>query len=157
MKKRKKTIKPVSISFIGNKKIMDSEEKKQFRNNVIKFIIGAILLIMSYVYIQWHPAEKISIFSGFEVMFQKVEIFFQNIFGNRWELLKKKYDWIKSYQELVNMAENNKCVAPEIVQEVNEVYKTLKDEKIETLESKFPDYIKKAYEFESEVKKDCPN
>lgn len=134
---------------------MDWEEKKLLKNNIIKFIIGIILLVMSYVYIQGHPAEKISIFSWFEVMFQKVEIFVKNIFSNQWDTLKKKYNWEKSYQELVLMAENNKCTDPKVLHEINETYNKLKEEETKTLESTLPDYIKKAYEYESLVKKDC--
>jgi len=37
---------------------------------------------MSWSYIQKHPAEKVSVFSGFEVLIQKVEVFFQNTFGH---------------------------------------------------------------------------
>lgn len=46
-----------------------------FRNNVIKFVIGIILLTVSFGYIQNHPAEKASIFSGFEVLRQRLEVF----------------------------------------------------------------------------------
>ncbi|MBU0626732.1 hypothetical protein KKG31_06690 [Patescibacteria group bacterium] len=55
--------------------IMDKEMKGIFRNNVIKFVIGIILLTVSFGYIQNHPAEKASIFSGFEVLRQRLEVF----------------------------------------------------------------------------------
>ena len=55
--------------------IMDNEMKKIFRNNIIKFVIGIVLLSVSFGYIQNHPAEKASIFSGFEVLRQRVEVF----------------------------------------------------------------------------------
>jgi len=42
---------------------MEQTEKRILRNNIIKFIIGIILLGFSYGYMVNHPAEKSSILS----------------------------------------------------------------------------------------------
>jgi predicted negative regulator of RcsB-dependent stress response len=53
---------------------MDKEMKQIFKNNLIKLIIGLVLLFFCYLYVQKYPAEKIAIFSGFDVMIQRAEI-----------------------------------------------------------------------------------
>lgn len=84
---------------------MDKEMKTILKNNVIKFIIGIILLSISFVYIQRHPAEKASIFSGFEVLYQRMEVFFYKILNKDSEGLKTKFDLEKTFDELISTAE----------------------------------------------------
>ncbi len=137
-------------------KIITKSDKRQIKKNFIKFTIWVVLLLMSWSYIQKHPAEKVSVFSGFEVLIQKVEVFFQNTFGHNWELLERKYSMEKYYKELVKMAENNKCIDTNILQEIEDVYKNLKKEKLDWLEQILPEYTKKAYEYDNIVKNnDC--
>ena len=133
---------------------MSLYEKKQLKKNLIKFVIWIILLWMSWSYIQKHPAEKVSVFSGFEVMFQKVEVLVQNTFGQHGELLERKYGMQKYYKELIKMAENNKCLDTDTISEIETLYHNLKKEKIDILESVLPEYTKRAYEFDSIVKDD---
>ena len=133
---------------------MTISEKKQLKKNIIKFVIWVILLSMSWGYLQKHPAERVSVFSWFEVMFQKVEIFVQNTFGEDGELLERKYSMQKYYKELMKMAENNKCLDTKTITELETLYHNLKKEKKEMLESVLPEYTKKAYEFDSVVKDD---
>jgi len=109
---------------------------------------------MSWSYIQKHPAEKVSVFSGFEVLFQKTEVFVQNLFGDHGDLLERKYSMEKYYNELIKMAENNKCLDVETIKEMQDTYHNLKKEKMDTLESILPEYIKKAYEYDNVVKED---
>ena len=137
---------------VPSKKIISKYDKRQLKKNLIKFWIGTILLLASWIYIQEHPAEKVSIFSGFEVIFQKAEIFLQNQFGKHWELLERKYSMEKYYKELIKMAENNKCINVDVIKEIQDTYHRLKDEKNSDLESVMPDYTKKAYEYDNIVK-----
>ena len=133
---------------------MNLSERKQLKRNIIKFVIWIILLAMSWGYLQKHPAEKVSVFSGFEVMYQKAEVFLQNTFGEGWELLERKYDMQKYYKELMKMAENNKCLNTDTITELETLYHNLKKENKNMLESVLPEYTKKAYEFDSIVKDD---
>lgn len=133
---------------------MNSADKKQLKANIVKFIIWVILLSMSWSYLQKHPAEKVSVFSGFEVMIQKVEVFAQNIFGENGDLLERKYSMQKYYKELIKMAINNKCLTPETISEIEKLYADLKKENMDTLDSVLPEYTKKAYEFDNVVKND---
>lgn len=133
---------------------MNSFDKKQLRNNIIKFVIWIVLLSMTWSYLQKHQAERVSIFSGFEVMIQKVEVFVQNTFGENGDLLERKYSMQKYYKELLKMAENNKCLSNETIVEVEKWYKNLKEENIDNLQAVLPNYTKKAYELDSIVKDD---
>lgn len=130
---------------------MDREQKSIFRNNVIKCIIGLILLGFSYGYIQSHPAEKASIFSWFEIMWQRVTVYVHQIMKTSSEELKKKYDYEKTYDELIQMAESKSCVNPSIVTELHEMYLKLKKEPIKDLETVLPGYRRKANEFKTMI------
>lgn len=134
------------------KKIISKEDKKQLRKNLIKFWIWVVLLLLSWSYIQKHPAEKVSVFSGFEVIFQKAEVFLQNTFGKNGDLLERKYGMEKYYKELIKMAENNKCVSVDVIKEMQDMYQNLKKEKKKNLEYVMLEYTKKAYEYDNMVK-----
>jgi len=86
---------------------------------------------LSWSYIQKHPAEKVSVFSGFEVLVQKIEIFIQSTFGHNGELLERKYGMEKYYKELIKMAGNNKCIDVSTLQEIEDTYKNLKKENLD--------------------------
>lgn len=141
-----------SIHEVQPKDLISKEDKKQIKKNLIKFTIWIVLLLMSWSYIQQHPAEKVSVFSGFEVLYQKAEVFLQNTFGKHGELLERKYSMEKYYKELIKMAENNKCVDVDTIKEMQEKYQSLKKEKKSNLEYTLPEYTKKAYEYDNVVK-----
>ncbi|MEI7557896.1 MAG: hypothetical protein WCJ45_03580 [bacterium] len=107
---------------------MDREEKVFLRRNIIKFIIGLILLGFSFSYIQNHPAEKASIFSGFEVLRQRAVVYFHKVTNSNSEAFQKKFDYEKTYIELINMVETKKCTDPAILTEINETYLNLQKE-----------------------------
>ena len=87
---------------------MDKEMKQILKNNIIKFCIGSFLLVICFVYIQRYPAEKIAIFSGFQVMVQRAEIFMNKLFNkNNSDALQSKFDYEKAYEELVRIVEAN--------------------------------------------------
>ena len=134
--------------------VLNKYDKKQLRWNIIKFVIWLILLALSRWYIQKHPAEKVSVFSGFDVLWQKVEVFFHNTFKWNWDLLERKYSLEKYYKELLNMAEGNECLSTDQFNEISETYENLKAESNETLNESLPGYIEQAYKFETLVQDD---
>lgn len=107
---------------------MEREEKIFIRKNLVKFVIGLILLGFSLSYIQSHPAEKASIFSGFQVLRQKVVVYVHKVTNTNSEAFQKKYDYEKTYQELVSMATNKECSDSAILTELSETYLNLKKE-----------------------------
>ena len=107
---------------------MDREERVFVRRNLIKLIIGLVLLGFSFSYIQNHPAEKSSIFSGFEVLWQRAVVYVHKLTNTDSEAFQKKYDYEKTYQELITMAESKECSDPSILTELNETYLSLSKE-----------------------------
>jgi len=107
---------------------MNREERVFVRRNLVKLIIGLILLGFSFSYIQRHPAEKASIFSGFQVLRQRVVVYVHKVTNTNSEAFQRKYDYEKTYEELINMAKNKKCVDPAVLTEINETYLNLKKE-----------------------------
>lgn len=134
--------------------VLNKYDKKQLKWNIVKFVIWLILLALSRWYIQKHPAEKVSVFSGFDVLRQKVEVFFHNTFKGNWDLLERKYSLEKYYKELLNMAEWNECLDTDQFNEISETYEQLKAENNETLNETLPWYIEKAYKYEALVQDD---
>lgn len=107
---------------------MNQEERVFVRRNIIKFVIGLILLGFSFSYIQNHPAEKSSIFSGFEVLWQRVVVYYHKITNSDSAAFQKKYDYEKTYKELINMAQSKSCVDPNVLTTLNETYIQLQKE-----------------------------
>ena len=137
---------------ISEKKSM----KRKLLHNFIELIIWLVLLWMCYGYLQTHPAEKISFFSWYKVIYQQTEIFFQNLFGKNGELLKQKYNLESYYQVLITLSEEKPCIDPEIIEDLHKTYNSLVDEHKSSLDRTLQYYIDKQYEFDGELRKDCP-
>ena len=148
----------VSVYYMTTEKPVSEKQamKKKLIHNLVELVIWCVLLWMCYWYIQTHPAEKISFFSWYKVIYQQTEIFFQNIFGKNWELLKQKYSLESYYQVLITLSEEKPCIDAEIVSELHETYEKLQDEPKNTLEHTLQYYMDKQYEFDEELKKECP-
>ncbi len=135
---------------------MDREMKQIFKNNVIKFIIGLVLLFFCYLYIQKYPAEKIAIFSGFDVMVQRVEILFNKFVSNdNSDALKTKFDYEKAYEELLRIAQANWCSDQTIIQQLQDTLTALQNEPMKTLSDVLPGYIRRANELKTKVSQQC--
>jgi len=136
--------------------VLDKQDKRQLKWNIIKLVIWLILLVLSWHYIQWHPAERVSVFSWFDVLWQKIEVLWHNTFQGNWDLLEQKYNLEKYYQELLNLAEWNECVSSQDYKNIEDTYNKLQNEDIKTLNWALPQYINDAYMYESIVKnEDC--
>lgn len=88
---------------------MTKEEKTTLTSNIFKLIIGIILLTTCFCYLHQNPAEKIALYSGFKMVFQKSEIIFYKLIGKDWQLLEQKYKLEDDFQELINFAEEKGC------------------------------------------------
>lgn len=129
--------------------------KQIFKNNLIKFIVGLVLLFFCFLYIQKYPAEKIAIFSGFDVMVQRVEILFNKFVNNNSDALKTKFDYEKAYEELLRIAEANWCSDKQIAKELQDTLTALQNEPMKTLPDTLPWYIRKANELKTKVSNEC--
>ena len=130
--------------------------KKKLVSNLIELIIWLSLLWMCYWYLQSHPAEKISFFSWYKVIYQQTEIFFQNLFGKNWERLKQKYSLESYYQAMITLSEEKPCIDSDVIKDLHETYDALQNEPKNTLENRLQYYIDKQYEFDWELRKECP-
>lgn len=129
--------------------------KKKLIHNLIELAIWCVLLWMCFVCIQTHPAEKISFFSWYKVIYQQTEIFFQNIFWKNGDLLKQKYSLEWYYQVLITLSEEKPCISRELIEDLQTTYESLQKEPRNSLEHTLQYYIDKQYEFDEELKKEC--
>ncbi len=128
-----------------------AEKKKKAWINLGEFLIGAILLIFCFQYLQQHPAEKVALFSGFEVITQKVRV----LFANKSEDLQEKYDLQRTYTEVVALAKEAGCLEPTQIQEIENrlaALESLNAADYESQKSAFVTYLKKQYLM---IKKQC--
>ena len=137
---------------ISEKKAM----KRKLIHDLIELVIWLGLLWMSYGYLQTHPAEKISFFSWYKVIYQQSEIFFHNLFGKNGEWLRQKYSLESYYQAMITLSEEKPCIDPDVVKDLHETYDKLQKEPKNTLEHRLEYYIDKQYEFDGELRKECP-
>jgi len=70
-----------------------------FRQNLLKLIVGIVLLFFSWGYLQWHAAEKASLLSWIRVMSQKMHIMSYKVLGWDVDLLEDKYLTLRRLEE----------------------------------------------------------
>jgi hypothetical protein len=107
-------------------------KKTQAFSNIIEFCIGAILLVFCWFYLQTHPAEKISLFSGVEVMWQKVQIWFSQMPAEDATLLQQKNNLEKTMQEIVLLSKENTCLDADTRKSIADSYGRLQAMDLET-------------------------
>lgn len=129
--------------------------KKKLIHNTIKFVIGISLLITCRFYVESHPAEKISFFSWFKVIWQNVDIALANIIWDNWAILKQKYHLESYYEALIALSEEKPCVEASIKLELHDTYDSLVNEPKNTFANKLDDYIQKQIDFERELRVEC--
>lgn len=133
---------------------MDREQKQTFVSNVIKLIVGAILLIISFLYLQNHPAERVSVISWFEVMYQKVQYWTYWLLGKDVVVLQQKFRLLQYYQELIRKAENMQCVG-DIIKNIHDDYNALRHIPMNELSEKIDEYSNRAYDFDAQLQDGC--
>jgi hypothetical protein len=57
---------------------------------------------------------------------------------------------------MITLSEEKPCVDPDVVLSLHETYAALQDEPKNTLEHTLQYYIDKQYEFDEELRKECP-
>jgi len=134
---------------------MEKEMRNLLIKNIIKFIIWSWLLAICFVYLGSHPAEKAAVFSGFEVMYQKVNIVVHKTIWSNGDMLEKKYNLQKYYKELLRIAEDQKCLDIEAIKALRESYETLKKESLSEFSNNASEYTHSIYKYDSIIKKWC--
>lgn len=95
---------------------MGTISKRILWQNIIKFVIGAILLGFSIQYLQTHPAEKTSIVSSFEILYEKMIVLTYKLTGRDREGVNAKNDMKRKFEELIHTATNSNCLSGEELQ-----------------------------------------
>ena len=134
---------------------MDKEQKNMFYRNVVKFVIWVLLLSISYGYIQNHPAERVSILSWFEVMYERWQVFVYEIFGKDTSVLRQKHRLEQYYQELVRIAESRTCVSPDILSDVLATSISFSKMPLEELANEISYFSSKATELDVAIQESC--
>lgn len=127
------------------------QKKKRLKVNVIEFIIGVLLLWFCWGYLQTHPAEEVSLFTGVEVIVQKAKIWL----SAEWESLKIKYELERSFDDAISLAGSSECIGPVYLAELKKQYKALKAMSTEEFikeKSMYQGIISLAYR---KIKKNC--
>ena len=141
----------MSEEKVSEKKTM----KKKLIHDLIELVIWVALLWMCFWYIQTHPAEKVSFFSWYKVIYQQTEILFQEIFGKNGDFLREKYSLESYYEALITLSEEKPCVDSGVVSELQEVYSELQNEPKNTLNHTLPYYIDKQRYFDGILTAEC--
>ena len=134
---------------------MDKEQRNMFYWNIVKFVVGIVLLSISYGYIQNHPAEKVSILSWFQVMYERGQVFVYEIFGKDTSVLRQKHRLEQYYQELVRIAESRSCVSPDLLSEVLETSIAFSQTSLEELSDTIAYFSLKASELDVAIQESC--
>jgi hypothetical protein len=113
------------------------------------------LLVFCWFYLQTHPAEKVSLFSGVEVMWQKVQIWFSQMPAEDATLLEQKNSLEKTMQEIVLLSKENSCVDEEAKKQIANFFSNLQSMDLETYKIKnraFNSVVSLTYK---KLKSDC--
>ncbi|HMT01495.1 MAG TPA: hypothetical protein PKD96_02780 [Candidatus Absconditabacterales bacterium] len=123
---------------------------------VTRFLIGSVLLFICWLHLQQNEAEKISLVSGFKVLYQKSTIVRENIVGQDGDILSEQFSLVKSYEEVVRNAEA-RCVGLPLVETVNKSYLDLKTQSLAVYKEKRQYYVNHLHEIMAQVQEICPD
>ena len=129
------------------------EKKKKMKINALELLLWWILLFFCVQYLQQHPAEKIALISWFEVITQKVRVFFTDNSQD----LQAKYDLERSFSEVISLAKEWDCLPENDIQEIENRLTSLQSMDVDTYESQksaFMNYLRLQY---LTVKEACEN
>lgn len=132
-----------------------STKKAQAFSNIIEFLIGIILLTFCWFYLQTHPAEKVSLFSGVEVMWQKVQMWFSHMSEEDATSLQQKDKLEKTMQEIVLLSKENTCVDEKTKQTISDSFAKLQAMDLETYKKQQRAYNSVVSLYYTKVKSDC--
>ena len=141
----------LKIYISSSWEIMTSEEKKTLKENIFKLIIGIILLITCFLYLDQNRAEKIARFSNFDLIFQKVEVAYFNVLGKDGALLDQKYNLEKQYLDLIHLAEEKWCSNPQFLLDLNTTYQNLLSEWKENIDQYIARYTLLGSDFQMQL------
>lgn len=133
---------------------MTHEEKNVFIQNIFKLIIGTILLSTCFLYLGKNSAERIALYSSYQLIIQKAEVVFHNIVWQNGDLLDQKYNLQKQYLELIHLAEEKGCSDAKFLEELYSTYQNLLSEDKNTIENYIGRYRILGIDFQNKLEGD---
>ena len=132
-----------------------AELKSKLLVNLVEFIVWVVLLSFCYMYLQSHPAEKTSLFSGVDVIAQKVKIFFTNVTWGNGEDVKMKYKLEQTFDEILSLARSGDCLSDVELEKAEKASTVLKSMDMEEFLEKERTFRTTASLYYTKVKKAC--
>lgn len=128
---------------------------KKLLSNIKMFIIGAILLLVSFFYISGHPGEWNSFVPSLQMLYYKGEVFVYKLTGRDVRKLEAKQQLEKIYNELSYLVESSKCTDEALLWKIKDQQELLKNIKSNSLELEQYSIIATAQELKREIEEQC--
>jgi len=90
--------------------------------NIIKFFLWSVLLLFSIWYINTYKAEKIAMLSSFDILWDRIKIFFYKNTGQDRQSVEEKNRLIRNIESILRVGES--CISED---KKNEIRKFLYD------------------------------
>ena len=129
--------------------------KAKLLQNIKMFIVGAILLIISFTYIKGHPGEWNSFVPSLQMLYYKGEVFFYKILGKDAKSLEIKQQFNKIYTELNYLVESSECADTELVDLIKKQQELLKNMDISTMQVEQYTAITTAQDLKKQIEEQC--
>ncbi len=90
--------------------MFNNKLSKRLTWNIFQFVIGLILLGMSYSYVQAHEAERTNFISWLQVLKQKISQFVHSfVWSEKASDISRQQEMLRSYKELLSYLDQSKC------------------------------------------------
>lgn len=129
--------------------------KEKLLQNLKMFIIGSILLIISFTYIKWHPGEWNSFVPSLHMLYYKGQTFFYSLMGKDIKSLEIKQQFTKIYSELSYLVESSECTDPELIAQIKKQQELLNNMDDSTMELEQYSAITTAQELKQQIEEQC--
>lgn len=132
-----------------------AHKKTQAVTNLIEFAVWIILLTFCWFYLQTHPAEKVSLFSGVEMMREKVQMWFSAVPEEEKSLIRDKESLEKTMQEIVLLSKESTCLDETTKTNIDASFARLQKMDIETFKKQQKAFTTIVGLYYSKVREGC--
>lgn len=128
---------------------------KKFITNVKMFLIGIVLLALSFSYIKGHPWERNSFVPSLQMLYYKGELFFYWLMGKDVRSLETKQQFTKIYNELSYLVESSHCTDETLIQRIKEQQEILKNIDYSVMNDEQYTAITTAQDLKKQIEEQC--
>ncbi len=129
--------------------------KEKLIQNLKMFIVGVVLLMISFTYIKWHPGEWNSFIPSLQMLYYKGQTFFYQVLGKDVKSLEIKQQFNKIYTELSYLAESSECADPDLIEQIKKQQELFKNMDTTTMEIEQYSAISTAQELKQQIEEQC--